>query len=90
MEVQPEETLPMLKDHLVTRETMLVSNVVNKDTLLVIALKGSDATITTPISSILTTMTKSTMITTPHSNPPTLSMTSRLDLLISLETTKPN
>ena len=88
--VQPEGTLPTPKDLLATQEITHASNADNKDISLATALRGSDETIITPISSILTTMTKSTTITTPRNNRSTLLTTSRLDLLTFQEMIKPN
>ena len=90
MEAQPEETSPMLKDHPAIREVTHASNVDNKGILPTTALRGNDATTTTPISSILMTMTKNIMTTTLRSNQSTLLTTLRPDLLTSLEMTKPN
>ena len=90
MEDRPEGMSLMLKDHLVTPETMHVSNAANKDISLAIVPRGSDATITTPISSTLTTMIKSTMTITLHNNQSTLLTTSKPDLPTSRATTKLN
>ena len=80
----------MLKDHPVIQETTHVSNAVNKDTSPATAHKGNAVTITMPISSILTTMTKSTTTITPRSSQSTLSTISKLDLLTFQVMTKPN
>ena len=87
---QLEETSLMHKDRLATPETMHVFSAVNKDTSPTTARRGKDETITTPISSILTTMTKNTTIAMPRNNRSILSTISRLDLLTSPVMTKLN
>ena len=90
MEDRLEEMLLMPKDPLAIQETTLVSNVANKDTLLAIARRGSDAIATTPTLSISMMTIRSIMTTMPRNSKSILSTISKLGLLTSQVTTKPN